>query len=274
MERILNSKLRQLLSLSLMLFFSMGVQSAFAQDCSDPTPLSIVAQDVTICPGDSADLSVLVVGGEVAPGISEATPFGIESVGADDFFTTDPVDGNFVSIGVPSPAPANFSYTGGVCVNDIYYAYDNNELNSFDITTGAATAIGTATLANSTFVQDLALDPTTGTVYAITTDLTATALYTVDLATGALTLVGIDNTTATCGIFFGIDNNGDAYLVDLCDDDLYSLDLATGQNTLVGSLGVGLNFAQSGNFDPVTNTFYAYIFNGGSGSTQFGTIDI
>ena len=111
------------------LSFALPEPAAPPIDCSNPTPLSIVAQDVTICPGDSADLTVLVIGGETEDGTTEATPFGIESVGADDFFTTDVATGAFVSIGVPSPAPANFSYTGGVCVNDVYYAYDNNELN-------------------------------------------------------------------------------------------------------------------------------------------------
>ncbi|MEO0686419.1 MAG: hypothetical protein AAFY76_15610, partial [Cyanobacteria bacterium J06649_11] len=55
MERNLNTKLKQLLSLALVLFFSAGVKVSFAQNCTTPAPLSIVAQDVTICPGDSAD---------------------------------------------------------------------------------------------------------------------------------------------------------------------------------------------------------------------------
>ena len=254
--------------------FDLPESAAPPIDCQNPTPLNVIAQDVTICPGDSADLCLLVIGGEVMGGITESEPFGIESIGTDDFFTTDIANGNFQSIGIPTPGPTNFSYTGGVCVNDVYYAYDNNELNSFDITTGAATAIGTGTLAVGGFVQDMAQDPTTGTVYAISTNIGATALYTVDLTTGALTLIGIDNTLATCGIFFGIDNSGVAYMTDICDDATYQLDLTTGQNTLVGPLGVNLNFAQSGGFDPVTNTFYAYIFNAGTFSTQFGTIDV
>ncbi len=115
---------------------------------------------------------------------------------------------------------------------------------TLDITTGAATAVGTYSATPSAWLAGLAYDYVNDVMYA--SDVLNYRLFRVDMDTGAITLVGPFNGPTGSKIGGGLawdpqwgllatDTHADgAY-----NDDLYRIDPATGQATLIGSMGSG-----------------------------------
>jgi len=102
--------------------------------------------------------------------------------------------------------------------------------------------------------SDLAVDPTTGTVYgAASVCTTSSALYTINLTTGASVLIG-NITNATCLVGLAADNLGNLWGFDIVNDSLISVNKLTGAGTIVGALGFNANFGQSMDCDPGSGT--------------------
>ena len=85
-------------------------------------------------------------------------------------------------------------------------------------------------------------------------------LYSIDIGTGTATALA--NMNITLPIWLAIDNNGNAYSLDIATDALFSVDLTTAQATEIGPVGYDANFAQDADFDPETNQLYAIMRNG------------
>jgi hypothetical protein len=132
------------------------------------------------------------------------------------------------------------------------YGSDSDQLLTFDVTTGLATAVGP--FGAPTAVAALAFDATSGTLYG--SDALADELIVIDPATGATTVVGpfgipgfqrvdglaFDTNSAT---LYGIQTSGAV-------SSLVTIDTSTGASTLVGGAGSVAALA----FDPSTNTLY------------------
>ena len=138
-----------------------------------------------------------------------------------------------------------------------------NSLYTVDIATGAATFIAPLSgLTPGQSISGMACDKSTGIMYVSSTSVSASDIYTIDLTTGALTLIG---TTGIPGLIeIAIDGTGTMYGWDILYDESFIIDKFTGASTLLGSLGVDLNYAQGGNWDPASDIIYvaAYTFSG------------
>jgi hypothetical protein len=140
--------------------------------------------------------------------------------------------------------------------------YGDNSLYTVDVATGASTYIGPLTgITGGQMIAGMACDKTTGVMYVSTTDITYSDIYTLDLASGALTLIG---TTGIPGLIdIAIDGTGTMYGWDLVSDVSYMIDKSTGASTLLGPLGYDLNYAQGGNWDPLSDQIYLAAYSGG-----------
>jgi hypothetical protein len=143
-------------------------------------------------------------------------------------------------------AASNFIATSE-WVNDVWYGVIyGGTLVTINMTTGAYTTIGaTADMVGMSY------DWTQDIMYGI--DYYG-ALYTVNLATGATTLVG--NSGVSGFIAFEIDNNGDAFAVNISSDQFGSINLTNGIWTSIASVGFDASYAQDMTCDHSTNTLY------------------
>ncbi len=179
------------------------------------------------------------------------------------------VPGTFTTIGANS-----LSLFAGDFDNvntSFYYAlnYDDNGLYTIDVATGAGTYVGPLTgIIGGQSIAGMACDKSTGVMYVSTTDITSSDIYTIDLNTGALTHIG---TTGIPGLIeIAIDGTGTMYGWDIVNDQSFIIDKSTGASTLLGPLGVDLNYAQGGNWDPVSDIIYVAAY---SSSGQLMTLD-
>jgi hypothetical protein len=183
-------------------------------------------------------------------------------------FDTD-VPGSFTTIAPTTLDP--FAGDFGTGNNSLLYmiTYTNPSLYSVDVTTGTETMIAPVTGVTSGHnVSGMACDKTSGTMYVSSTNITASDIYTVDLNTGALTLIG---TTGIPGIIeIAIDGTGTMYAWDIVNDESFTIDKTTGASTLLGPLGYDLNYAQGGNWDPISDVIYLSAY---STSGQLMTLD-
>jgi hypothetical protein len=132
-------------------------------------------------------------------------------------------------------------------VNDVWYGVIyGGTLITIDMTTGAFTTIG-----STADMVGMSYDWTQNIMYGI--DYNG-ILYTVDLATGTPTVVG--NAGATGFIAFEIDNNGDAFAVNINSDQFGSINLTTGIWTSIAPVGFDASYAQDMTCDHSTNTIY------------------
>jgi hypothetical protein len=184
-----------------------------------------------------------------------------DPTGVVSFDTDDP--GNFTTISSTTLDPFagdfdNVNTTLLYCIT-----YSTSTLYTIDITTGTETIIAPVTgITGGQNISGMACDKTTGIMYVSSTNITASDIYTVNLATGELTLIG---TTGIPGIIeIAIDGTGTMYGWDIVNDEAFTIDKATGVSTLLGPLGIDLNYAQGGNWDPVSDEIYlaAYTTSG------------
>ena len=183
-------------------------------------------------------------------------------------FDTD-VPGSFTTIAATALDPFAGDF-GTENDNTLYIiTYTNPTLYGIDITTGAETLIAPVTgVTSGQNVSGMACDKTTGIMYASSTDVNVSDIYTVNLETGELTLIG---TTGIPGIIeIAIDGTGTMYAWDIVNDEAFTVDKTTGASTLLGPLGVDLNYAQGGNWDPVSDVIYVAAY---STAGQLMTID-
>jgi len=173
---------------------------------------------------------------------------------------------------------------------------DIDNLITFDIGTGAATASGALTtgdfLSSGTFINDVLVGVEYGTNNVYFIDGTGAAYkygtFTGDIGTEAISAIAYDsalqqgfltngtvllsfdqnlNTTVigalnSAGLMIGIDvdNNGNMYGIDIVDDQLYSIDPTTGAATAIGPLGIDILYAQDMGVDPTTGNLYGTLY--------------
>ena len=134
-------------------------------------------------------------------------------------------------------------------------SYDNNNLYTVDVATGAYTLVGPSTPPTGQSWTGLTGTPD-GTLYGLTTDIATSNLVTVNPDTGAVTVLG-----PLSGLAGGIDlayNTDDdmIYIVDLITDSLFRVDPDTLATTLVGALGVSANYAQGMDYEEESGVLY------------------
>jgi hypothetical protein len=194
-----------------------------------------------------------------------------------DLLTTDLIKYDVATFNYTIFGSASQSLFGGdfgVDDTTIFYAIDYNSdgLYSVNKQTGVVTSIGGNTpLFSGGAFTGMACDKSTGVMYIVYTDITKSQIGTVDLATGVKTAIGPTTTVAPGVIEIAIDGTGQMYAWDIVTDASYLVDKATGVFTQLGSLGVDLNYAQGGNWDPVTDQIYMASYT--SGGPQLRLLD-
>ena len=149
-----------------------------------------------------------------------------------------------------------------------FYAIDyyTNGLYSIDKETGIVTFIGGNTpLFEGGSFTGMACDKAgTGTMYISYSDMARSQIGIVNLSTGEQTPLGSPTLVAPAVTEIAINGEGQMYAWDIEYDASYIIDKETGDFTYLGSLGYDLNYAQGGNYDPVTQQIYmsAYSVNG------------
>jgi hypothetical protein len=141
--------------------------------------------------------------------------------------------------------------------------YYNGALWEIDPETGAVTEIG----GGGTGMNGLALDPTSNQLYGASGNGATGGLWKVDSDTGEQEYIGDFVSTAWI-IGMTCTQDGTLYGWDISPDYLYTIDKDTGEATQVGPLGINLNYAQDGDYDPETETLYlaAFTLSPGYGS--------
>ncbi|MBK7173469.1 MAG: choice-of-anchor J domain-containing protein [Bacteroidales bacterium] len=151
--------------------------------------------------------------------------------------------------------PVTAFASSGTWANDIWYAtiyatVAPFNLVTFDIVTGARTVIGNM----GVNINGLAYNTVNNTMYGIGYDGVNSLLYTINTTTAATTYVG--TIASRLIINLAIDNNGDAYALDLGIDVLGTINLTTGAFTEIGATGFDANYAQDMEFDRETGELY------------------
>jgi hypothetical protein len=148
----------------------------------------------------------------------------------------------------------------------------SRELGTLNLATGAftPTVVVTGLTVGST-VTGMKFDPTSATVYISESIGASSNLLTLNLATGVATPVGVIG--AWLVIDIAISNAGQMYGIEIGTDSLLSIDKSTGAGALIGPVGVALNFAQGMDFDPSTDTLWAWLYSGG-GVNQLASINL
>ncbi|HEX5044251.1 MAG TPA: hypothetical protein VFV75_15200 [Candidatus Polarisedimenticolaceae bacterium] len=129
-------------------------------------------------------------------------------------------------------------------------------------TAGTATPVSTVVPPTGETWTDMAVDPTTGTVYATsaTSTCSSTSLSSINLLTGVRTPIGTV-TNGGCTVALAADNSGNLFGLNIVGDNLIAINKTTGAGTVVGLLGFDANFGQSMDCDPGDGTCYAFAFN-------------
>jgi|WetSurMetagenome_2_1015567.scaffolds.fasta_scaffold16269_3 hypothetical protein len=201
-------------------------------------------------------------------------------------YGNDAIAGPFVSVPIPAGTPINTiggnfpAFLAGGDFNDagVYYActYGGalgvSSLVTVDITTGAATTIGSIT-GISQYATALDFNTANDTWYYGETDGVTSKLYTVDVSTGAATYVG-DLTGLGALIGMAIDCSGNAYGVDINSNQLFSINLATAVSSPIGALGFDPSYAQDADFDASTGTMYLAAYNFATSTGEFRSVDL
>jgi subtilisin-like proprotein convertase family protein len=143
----------------------------------------------------------------------------------------------------------------------VYELMNTGAVKSYT-TSGTAAFVSTVTPPTGETWTDMAVDPTTGTVYALSSNSACTAakLFTVNLLAGTSTQVGA-TTISGCMVGLGADNGGNLFGHNIAADSLMSINKATGAGATVGPVGFDGNFGQSMDCDPGSGTCYLFAFN-------------
>ncbi|MBM3435028.1 MAG: hypothetical protein FJY07_02295, partial [Bacteroidetes bacterium] len=210
----------------------------------------------------NAQIQMLTDGSKVAELLkgSQAFGFDVNNYLFATFDTDDPATLTTISTTTLQPFGGDFDNmnTGFMYVIN----YPDNSLYSIDVTTGVSTYIGPLTgITGGQMIAGMACDKTTGVMYVTTTDITNSDLYTINLTTGALTQIG---TTGIPGLIdIAIDGTGTMYGWDLLNDEAFIIDKSTAASTYLGPLGYDLNYAQGGNWDPLSDQIFLAAYAGG-----------
>jgi len=141
---------------------------------------------------------------------------------------------------------------------------------TFDLTTGAFTALGTLTGPTGAAGLTAAVD---GTTWYLLENVTGTGanLWVGDITTGTFSLVGLMGTQLF--IDLSINATNELYAMDITTDSLWRVNTATAAATLLGPTGFATNFAQGMDFDWATGILYAALYTGG-GTGTFARLDL
>ncbi|NOX45852.1 MAG: hypothetical protein GXO89_02615 [Chlorobi bacterium] len=181
------------------------------------------------------------------------------------------------TVWTPIASPAAWASYGGDYGNDsknYYYVIDNTDeyLKIIDVANGnIAKVIGKPDFGAGSFTG-MACDRATGIMYAEVWNGTDSDLYTLDLTNGAATLIGNSGVASDLIIDIAIDGTGTIYGWGL-NDIAYTIDKATGATTAIGPLGVDLNYAQGGTWDPVADIIYLCAYNVTTSTAEMYTLD-
>ena len=147
----------------------------------------------------------------------------------------------------------------GTWANGFWWAANSATFDLFTLnpTDGARTIIGNTGMTN--FLNGMAFDATTGTMYGID----GTNLYTIDMTTGAATIVAAHTLATSTPVNLACSPGGVLYTVGLSDDILYTVDKATAVGTAVGPVGYNINYAQDMEFDLETGDLFMAAYGGG-----------
>lgn len=148
---------------------------------------------------------------------------------------------------------------------------ENGFLVKIDPESGTETLIGNLNLEDRHVVTGLAWNTVNQTMYVLSSNSDNNKLYTVNLETAELTPIGGEMATRL-GIWLAIDNEGNAFTMDIGPHMLYSINLETAAATVVGPTGVQLRNAQDAGFDRSTGQLYAGGYLGG-GVSRFYSVD-
>jgi hypothetical protein len=157
----------------------------------------------------------------------------------------------------------------------ILYGLNNDtlQLGTIDLSNGSFSPIGSSIpITEEETLTGLTTHPSTGEAYASTTDGITGRIYHINLSTGAMALIGGDESIPFL-IDIAMNPDGILYGLDISTDSLYTIDTGTGLATLVGPIGVDANFSQGMDFDNEDGTLYAWIYEGG-GLNQYGILDL
>jgi hypothetical protein len=150
---------------------------------------------------------------------------------------------------------------------------DTLQLGTIDLSNGSFSPIGSSIpITEEETLTGLTTHPSTGEAYASTTDGITGRIYHINLSTGAMALIGGDESIPFL-IDIAMNPDGILYGLDISTDSLYTIDTGTGLATLVGPIGVDANFSQGMDFDNEDGTLYAWIYEGG-GLNQYGILDL
>ncbi len=157
----------------------------------------------------------------------------------------------------------------GTCVGNLYYGVDGDgKLFSADLDTFTRTYIGTVIEDTAKgYAAEMTYDAVSGRLLLLIhdkqTDLRTGTLYAVDTGTAALTqLCRIGNDLAIQAL--AADPDGKLYGIDR-QGDLYLIDMTTGLPSKIGSTGYALKLLQSMTFDRKSGTLYWARFSADGG---------
>ena len=213
--------------------------------------------DTTICEGETVDLGSGMTGANGLPILGE------QAIGV-DLSAQSVVE---FKLATPNTQSAGGMGTGATLIAGDYAAgtfyaldQDNDQLLSYNSTTGTFQTIGASTPMINHSWSGMAYDQTSSTMYAmsLTQDpnngVFSSQLYTIDLTSGMAASIALINLDAVSAL--AIDNTGNMYGVDVIDNLLISIDKMTGNATAIGSTGYLADLFQDADFDPETNKMY------------------
>lgn len=178
----------------------------------------------------------------VVPAVAGAQFLYGSEYGGGAVYRISPADGTFVTLGAPGP-----SEFPGLAYNpntNTLYGTDQQNLYTVNMTTGAATLVGSHGVANG--ITGLTFNSAYTVMYSIGFDGN---LYSVNPATGAATSIGALGHSPIAIVDLATNSAGTVYAAGT-DANLYTVNTSTGATTLLGALtgtNVGLTAIA---FDP------------------------
>jgi hypothetical protein len=249
--------MKKILALSIAILFSGGL---FAQHSLEAVP-----QSDNYVPGNSS-------------GNNRTT-----MINGTSGYYTDAVTIEFYSVPIPLGTPVSLIYgtypvnffDGDFGPGNVFYAVspDDSYIYTIDIVTGMETQHVLLTGILGYTPTALSYAPSSGQMYFVESNVSTSLLYTVNLNTGVCTLVGTI-TNAPGLINLAIDNNGNAYGVDIVNDILVKVDLSNAIGTVIGGIGYDANFAQGADFDPGSGNMYLAAFNNGAFQAELRSVNL
>lgn len=199
-----------------------------------------------------------------AGGASASELFGTAYSAATPLYRVNQATGALSTVG-PAGATDVGDLTSDVSTGAVWgVRINDNQLISYDTTTGANTLFRTITGASR--ITSIAFNPVTRRLYGNTSqslsNVPGDELYEIDVATGAATLIGEIGANNFFALAFG--NDGTLYGVSQSRAALFSISTTTGAGTFIGATG------RSGIFDiaarPEDGVMFAADTGGGDNS--------